>query len=152
MAKMKIKLEIIGDRELKQKLERLGQRAQAALVKANQAGAEPLVNTANSKAPGPNIQQGAVKVDGGRAESSIGPDADHWYYAFAEYGSSRHEITGSPLVFEGRSGRLIVIGKVDHPGHAAEPFLRPAADQEQDAARDAAGKVFWAEVEKEIIG
>lgn len=151
MAKVKMKVEIVGDEQLKLKLQRLGQRAQGALVKANQAGAEPVKGTANSKAPGPHIHQGPVKVNGGRAESSIGPDKEHWYYTFAEFGATRHEITGEPLVFEGRNG-LVITRKVDHPGHPADPFLRPAAEQERDAARDAAGKVFRAEIDKETIG
>ena len=154
MAKARIKLEIVGDKALKEKLERLGRRAQAALVKANQAGAEPIKDTANSKAPGPHIHQGPVKLDGGKATSSIGPDSDHWYYTFAEYGATAHEIKAKEapaLVFWGRYG-LIETDKVNHPGRPAAPFLRPAADQEKDNARDAAGRVFWAEVEKECIG
>lgn len=174
----KIKMEIIGDEELKRKLQRLGQRAQAALVKANQAAGEPVINTANTKAPGPHVVQSKVKLDGGRAESDIGPDKDHWHYQFAETGATAHEIgagkkarralriagggrasqsalqeatANSILAFVGRYG-LVVTKKVNHPGHSAEPFLRPAANQEKDAARDAAGRVFWREIEKECDG
>ena len=76
----------------------------------------------------------------GRAVAEIGPDADHWYYRFAETGAGRHEIKAAPggaLVFEGREDTQFA-KKVDHPGFAARPFLRPAIEGRQSDATHAA--------------
>lgn len=151
MAKKTISLELTGDRELKSKLDALGVRARAALLDAAKAGAEVIEAAAEPNAPGPFIIIGNEKVEGGVASVEIGPDEEHWYFRFFEFGATQHEIKGSPLVFEGDAG-LVVTRKVGHPGMAAEPFLRPAADEKKDAAKDAAGQVFRAEIERLTIG
>jgi HK97 gp10 family phage protein len=143
-------MEISGDRELKRKIEQLKGRARAALLDAAEAGAGIIKRAAEPNAPGPHIEIGNEKVKGGVAEVEIGPDREHWYYRFFEFGAGQHEIKGSPLVFEGNSG-TVVTGKVSHPGMAAEPFLRPAADKNEDEVRDEAGKVFRREIDR-IVG
>lgn len=142
----KIKLE--GDQELKRKLEQLKGKARGALLDAAKAGAEPIQDDAQRDAPGGEpILIGNEKIDGGTAEVDIGFDEEKWFLRFFEFGATAHEITGSPIAFEGENG-LVMTGKVDHPGMPAKPFLRPAADNNKDSARDAAGKVFKAEIDK----
>lgn len=150
MAKRGVTIKLEGDKELKRKLDLLGRRAQAALLKAAEAGAQVIETAAEQKAPGPHIVIGNQKVDGGRAEVDIGPDKEHWHYQFFETGATGHEIKGSPLVFEGEQG-LIVTKKVNHPGMPAEPFLRPAIDGKREETKDAAGKVFKAEIDQLVI-
>ena len=142
-------LKLIGDKDLKRKLDQLGVKARVALLPAARAGAKPIQRVANQKAPGPNIVTGNEEVEGGRAEISIGPDKEHWYYGFFEFGATEHEIKGKPLLaFEGDSGPVITKRIKSHPGMPAEPFLRPAADSQKNAAKDEAGKVFRVEINK----
>jgi HK97 gp10 family phage protein len=166
-------LKMKGDKELKEKLDRLGKYARAALLTAAKAGADPIRGAAQINSPGGEpILIGNEKIDGGTAEVDIGFDEEKWYLRFFEFGSSTHEVTGKKenyvsfkhrkskknqapeqrkvvgsLAFEGRNG-LIITKSVEHPGMAAKPFLRPAADSKQDAARDAAGEVFRKEIDK----
>lgn len=132
---------------MKAKLEALGARARGALLEAAGAGSEVIRNEADRLAPGPHIITGNERVEGGVAEVSIGPDEEHWYYRFFEFGATDHEIRGNPLVFQGEAG-LVVTRRVNHPGMAARPFLRPAASGMKEQAKDAAGQVFRAEIEK----
>lgn len=140
-------VKITGDAELKRKLAQLGTKARGALLDAAMAGGEVIEQAAEPKAPGPHIEIGHEKIDGGRASVEIGPDKEHWFYQFFETGASRHEIKGSPLVFEGERG-LVITQKVDHPGIPAAPFLRPAMQSKKDAARDAAGRMFRRVIDK----
>jgi HK97 gp10 family phage protein len=150
MAKRAVTVRLEGDKELKRKLDLLGRRARGALLKAAEAGAEVIENAAEQRAPGPHIVIGNQKVEGGRAEVDIGPDKEHWHYQFFETGATGHEISGSPLVFEGEAG-LVVTKKVNHPGMPAEPFLRPALSDKREDAKDAAGRVFKAEIDQLVI-
>lgn len=142
-----VKVEIRGDDELKRKLEMLGAKARAVLLDAARAGAEEIEREATRLAPEPHIHVGGEKVDGGAAEVSIGPDDDHWYYRFFEFGATQHEIKGNPLVFEGEN-RLIVTRRVNHPGMPARPFLRPALDTRKEASVKRVGETFRREIDR----
>ncbi|MBI9042923.1 MAG: hypothetical protein JEZ06_00470 [Anaerolineaceae bacterium] len=144
------KVELVGDKELKHKLDLLGRRARAALLQATRAGAEPIRAQANSMAPSPHVEMSEVKLDlqvGGRAEIKIGPDKAHWYHQFAETGATAHEIKGAPLAFLGNLG-WVITGMVKHPGRPAAPFLRPAMVEVRDAVLREAGEVFRREIER----
>ena len=147
MAKVS-KLRIEGSNELKQKLEMLKGKARVALIPSAEAGAGPIADEMHRLAPdGTEIFIGNQKLGDGTAEVDIGFDEEKWYLRFFEYGATDHEIKGSPLAFEGESG-LVITGGVSHPGMPARPFMRPAADTKKDEAKDAAGKVFKAEIDK----
>jgi HK97 gp10 family phage protein len=96
---------------------------------------------------GTEIFLGNQKLGDGTAEVDIGFDEEKWFLRFFEFGASDHEIKGAPLAFEGESG-LVITGSVQHPGMPAKPFMRPAADNKKDEARDAAGDVFRKEIDK----
>lgn len=152
MPKMKIVME--GGEELKAKLRALGQAVVRINREAALAGAEVIEDAAEMRAPGPHISKEVVRADENQAEVAIGPDKEHWYYQFTETGATRHEIKaakGGVLAFLGDSG-LVITKKVDHPGMAAKPFLRPAMNTQRDAAKDKAGEVFREEIEKASRG
>ena len=153
----KVTVKLVGDKELEKKIMLLATRVNGAVRKGAEAGAKIIEDAAERDAPGPFIASGNEKVIAtGTVEISIGPDKEHWEYQFVETGATRHEIAagkkkGAPyLVFEGRKG-LVVTKKVQHPGMAARPFLRPAMKQQKDAAVAATGKVFRAEIDKLVI-
>lgn len=140
-----VKLE--GGEELLEALRQIDANMKAVLRAATLEGAQPVVDAANSMAPGPHIEAEVVRATIGEATVAIGPDQEHFYYRFFETGAAGHEIAGSPLAFEGSAG-LIVTASVAHPGMAAKPFLRPALDEKGDDARDALGAALRVEIEK----
>lgn len=130
---MTIKFELEAT-ALRADIKRLGDAWNDVLEVAVMAAAEVIEDAARGKAPGPNIDTELESSERGRAEAHVGPDADHWYYKFAETGAQAHAITAQnarALKFVTGDFRKSVF----HPGFAARPFLRPAKDQAGDAAR-----------------
>lgn len=120
---LKITGAIFGAKELQKALDELPKSlSKAALREALKKVSKPIVDVARLKAP---------KSTGGGAESidvrnnpslkpvgvSIGPDRDHFYMSFQEFGTSRH--TG-------------------------QPFLRPAWDENSHKILPEFGKILWA--------
>lgn len=137
MAK-RVRANVEGGTELLQKMHRMGLDVGAILEQAAMAGAELIANAANQIAPEAKIGTEVAWNERGQAAVNIGPPAEKWYWRFLEFGATAHEITGNPLIFQGDSG-LVIIGRVEHTGIAATPFLRPAFDDRKDAAVDATG-------------
>jgi hypothetical protein len=81
-----------------------------------------------------------VEIDSkGNAVAKIGPDEEHWYYRFYEFGATAHEIQGKPLlIFEGENGPVFSKQVQNAGGTPADPFLRPALDSQADEASQAA--------------
>lgn len=132
-----------GDEELLANFDALIEVMESAIVQAGLAGADVVVQAANAKAPGPHNVVQIDKVSPEHVELRIGPDKDHWFYRFFERGTQPHEIGlknrqalrfGAEPIFA-RSG--------EHPGMAAQPFLRPAIDEKRQAVLDAMGRVYW---------
>ena len=129
---------IKGGEKLLAKLQRMGVDVDKALEAAAVAGATVIAKGANPRAPAPLIDVEVVERSRGHVEVDIGPPDEKWYWRYKETGAAPHEITGTPLAFEGDEG-LIITGGVAHKGMAADPFLRPAFDSERDRATDAVG-------------
>ncbi len=127
-----------GDVLLKE-LVALGGNVRSTARTAVRAGAKVIQAQAEKNAeaiatrPAKHTQIKISQRTAGRIEAMIGPSKKKWFYRYFEMGVSRHEISGSPLVFEGDQG-LVVIGSVQHPGIAARPWLRPAFDATQTSA------------------
>lgn len=142
-----IRVELVGERELLAKLDSLGISAKRLLEEAVSAGAAIVRDAAREQAPGPEIEMELERSSETSATAEVGPDKDHWYYRFHEFGAGTHAIAGNPLlVFDGDSG-VVRTHEVSHPGMAARPFMRPAMDGKQDEASDAMGKTFNAGIE-----
>lgn len=140
MAKVTVHLE--GEEELKAALEALARAARGAILeRAANDGAEVIRAGAARRAPGPYIEKAVAQQADYAVEVEIGPDEDHWYYGFAETGAAGHAIgpkNRKALAFEGRGGEVVRFG-VEHPGRPAEPFLRPAIDEDGPEAVEATG-------------
>lgn len=91
---------------------------------------------------------GVVKSNGKFA--AIGPDAEHWYLRFFEFGAKPHDIAGKGkmLKFEGRDGTVFVASAKQTGGVKMRPFLRPAVDNRGADAVRAMGDVLKREIEK----
>jgi len=138
MGRSNISVKVDGGEGLIRKLEAMGKNVSDELEPAALAGAGVIQIAANMRAPGPHVEMDVAERGDRRVSVDIGPDEAHWYYRFFETGAGPHEITGSPLVFEGRSG-TVVTRRVGHPGMAARPFLRPAFDGERRKAEGEVG-------------
>lgn len=158
MRRGRVRIELIGDKELKEQIRQLGDRVQAINSKACRAAQVPILDEANALAPGPHIiaLQSKLESNENLAVVNIGPDKEHWYYQFDETGASAHEIkagrsAGARLAFKGISG-LVITRSVNHPGKSARPFLRPAMTHNREQAQKIAGQVFLAEINKVANG
>lgn len=181
--------------EFNRKLERLAQAVREEVVKtALAAGGAVVQSAAEQKAPGPyigvEVMKGSELMKGWRSGAAqgikpnalyvaIGPDKEHWYYRFHEYGVKAHGVSKrkrtrkeiNARIEQGRTararlkreyagkrpamvfsidGKLIFARKVK--GYAAKPFLRPAADSQGPAAMQAIGQVLKREIEKAARG
>lgn len=137
-------VKVLGTEELNRKFRELLSETKAVLQEAALKGAEVMQAAANDKAPGPHIQTHVSKRRALWAEVEIGPDRAHWYYQFLEYGAQPHTIAPhkAKMLRWFMDTGPVYARLVRHPGIPAEPFLRPAFDESQDAAKDAAGEVI----------
>lgn len=139
MAKNIVTFELAGAEGLLEGLDEIGKQVRRALSRAAQAGARVIQEAANEDAPGRFIVTRVRKATQEMAEVGIGPDREHWYYTFFEYGATAHEIAGRgmlSLAWEA-AGQWIFRRRVHHPGMPARPFLRPAFDENQERAVEA---------------
>jgi HK97 gp10 family phage protein len=81
----------------------------------------------------------------------IGPDKKHWHYRFFEFGATKHDIkpkNKSAIAFEGRNGLIVTGSATATGGVRMRPFMRPAVDENKDAAVVAMGNVLANSIEK----
>jgi HK97 gp10 family phage protein len=156
MARDRIDVKLEGAEELIEELRALGVNVKRSVRGAVRAGAKVIQEAAEANARGVTGSSGKhvrIKVSARSkefVEAEIGATKKKFQLPFFETGVQPHEITGSPLVFEGDKG-LIVIGGVRHPGMPAQPWLRPALDVKRDAAVEAMGETLRAAIEEARI-
>lgn len=146
----RIKAKLEGGDELLKVLRELGISVDDVLEAAVLAGAEVIREEAAGNAPG----SGAIakEIDAkkpGNVTAAVGPDKAHWYYQFLETGAQAHEIgpdTRQAMMFEGSEGEKFS-RSIQHPGMAADPFLRPAVDGKRQDAVDSVGQVIRKAIE-----
>ncbi len=129
------------------------------------AGGIIIRDAANEKAPGPHIV--CIVVTGrtlmksrrfrglgaGRELKSnmryaaIGPDADHWYYRFSEFGATKHDISVRDTGYVAFEGIVRAWAK-QSGGTRMRPFLRPAVDDFGQEAVNAMANVLKIEIAK----
>lgn len=139
---IEFRAELKGTREAIMRLQKVGADVEQVKKRAAEAGGEVIRTAADRNAPGPHIVM-ETTVKGSRAQVHIGPDDEHWYYRFFETGVGPHDIdpkNSSVLRFIDQ-GELIFTRLVgDHPGMPAQPFLRPALDENVNQAVEAVAR------------
>lgn len=135
---MVYRAKIEGADALVRALVKAGMDVGQALEAATQAGANLIQQAANGYAPEPLIATEVVKRKPLRVEIEIGPPDDKWQWRFVESGTQPHEIPGPITVWY--EGRVHLVGGAQHPGGAAQPFLRPAFDAQRKPAVTALGE------------
>ena len=138
MTKDTITVSLEGGEDLLKAIRNADMSVRSVLRAATLAGGQVVASAAAGSAPGPEIIAEVLEASAAGVEVGIGPDKEHWFYQFLETGAAAHEITGTPLIFEGREG-MVKTAKVSHPGMAARPFLRPAHDSTQTEQSDTLG-------------
>jgi HK97 gp10 family phage protein len=135
------------------------------IEKALLAGGGVIHSAAQARAPGPielQIVTGRTlkrRVDSNFARvvkanakvAAIGPDADHWYYRFFEFGAKVHDIAPKrvkALLLRGIDSARFAAKALRTGGTRMRPFLRPAVDENGDAAVAAMGRVLADELRK----
>ena len=140
----RVTAKVEGGEELLRRLEKMGLDVTRVLAIAAQAGAQVIADTANGLAPSPNVLiEGDTKASSkNKVTLNIGPSEEKWYWRFLETGAVGHGISPrskKALAFE-VDGERVLAWAVQHPGMAAQPFLRPAFDKEKDNATKAVGE------------
>ena len=138
MAKDTITVSLEGGEDLLKAIRDADMSVRSVLRAATLAGGRVVADAAKGSAPGPEIIAEVLEASAAGVEVGIGPDKEHWHYQFLETGAAAHEITGTPMIFQGREG-MVKTARVSHPGMAARPFLRPAHDSTQREQEDTLG-------------
>lgn len=149
------RVQLEGGAELVRRLHEAGGNARKTLRGATRAGAQPVAADADARIPPTRIKKRVVVRVSSPQRDTMAARIKFakrvWYLRFREEGVTAHEIKGWPLVFEGNNG-LVVARKINHPGQAAHPMLRPALTTKQHEAVAAMGEAFRkAVVEAEIL-
>lgn len=137
---------IEGDEELLENLNALLEVMNYAIVEAGLGGGEILLDAATARAPGPNLAMQIEEVDQEHVEVRIGPDDEHWYYRFFEFGAQPHEINVENRAALRFGAEAIFAASGEHPGTPAQPFLRPALDEKQDEVLKKMAQIYWARI------
>lgn len=169
--KAKLSLDKTSYDNFKQQLKLLERAARKEVIEeALMAGGSIIHSAAQSRAPGP-IE---IVIVGGRTLRkrvdpkfaavvksnaklvAIGPSAKKWWYRFFEFGATPHDIrplrgTGV-IAFPGDDGMVFARFAKRTGGVTMRPFLRPAVDQNKDAAVNAMGTVLAREIKKAARG
>ncbi len=108
-------------------LAELGEAASDVLLEAVRAGGQVIQQEAGSRVPGYNDESIILiekEVSPDAVSVEIGPDRDHFYLTFVEYGTEAH------LIEPDQAQALLIDGQfaagANHPGSNAQPFLRPS--------------------------
>jgi HK97 gp10 family phage protein len=122
----------IDDAELRRQLKRLeGVAGERVLRSSLRAGATPIRKAAKENAPrrtGELADSIKTRTKKDKAYGFLAYVlAGAWYAHFPEFGVKPHFQKRSKR-FGGRTKRRV------HPGHAAQPYLRPAFDEKKDEA------------------
>lgn len=144
-----INMQLEGSEDLLRELRELGIKLPKVLRGATLAGARIIQADANESAPSPRVVKQLRMKGKETCEATIGPDFDHWFHLFLEYGTVAHEISpkaASVLALEIGSETGFSAGHAVS-GIAARPFLRPALDRNAEAVTNKAGDVIYEFIE-----
>ena len=130
---------ITGELELMNRLNSMADHLKKDITKeALMAGAEVVKREMSAKAHGSIAQSVEIEFPEttGIPTVKIGPDKDHWYAAFQEFGAVPHivRIKSKHILSDGGDfyGR-----EVRHPGLRKDPFVRPAIDDHEAEVKTA---------------
>lgn len=138
---LEVQVRIDGGESLLREMRALGIRVSSAMRSAMRAGARVIRQRAEELAPSRRVRRrratrtvASVRRD--VVTIRVAPTKRRWYLRLVETGTAPHVIRarrGRVLVFQGRRG-AVAVQVVQHPGARAAPWLRPAFEQQREAA------------------
>lgn len=138
MAKQGITLSLTGVDDVVAALKKAGLNVEDGLEEICNAGAQVVQASIEQKAPG-SIGAGIVRETTEKSKKrvtvSTGPDNERWYARFLEFGTGPHRVR--PDVKKALRIGDGAYGGANHPGMAARPFMRPAADESGEGVKKA---------------
>ncbi len=153
MASNKVgRIEVRGDKELIAKLKRMGVNVSGVLEDAVRAGATMIERDADRMAPNPFIDQNVAKRTPDMVQIDVGPDREHWYYRFWEFGTSAHGPVRKEAMKIYYEGQFVTFTRGQVPGLGARPFLRPAYQNNRTAAEAKISEAIYTVVIRETHG
>lgn len=167
---MPLSIDIRGFPELAKKLHDLGNAlSEDVLEAAVRAGAKIARDAAAAKAPrdptsgdhmGDHIVVRTIEKDGVHAVAGVAPvrwtpekgndEGKYFYWRFLEYGTSGHVPTEARPTSGGGTKRVKIIGAGKVGAIRAQPFMRPAVDENEDAITKAIADRLRKEIEKVV--
>ena len=147
----KPEIEMTGEKELAKALEALGSAVADKLEGIAHAGATPVKEAAKDKAPqlsgdlSDKMTQETLEKSKTAVEVGVGPDKDTFWGLFIEFGVGAHHV--KHVVAQALQIEQGFAVSADIPAIPAQPFLRPALDENIDAAINAI-----AEEAKKVLG
>jgi len=132
-------IKVEGIDEVVRELERRQGNLREALEAIVLAGGEVIRQAAISRSDGKiaaNMTKEPISKSAKRIEVGIGPSRREWYARLIETGTGAHTV-------KRKRAKALNIGQMgfralmQHPGMKARPFLRPALDENGDAAQAA---------------
>lgn len=145
---MRVKMTVSGVDEIRRRLERLGvDTAQEYIREAGREGAKVIQEDASERIQlGPHrdhlrdsIVIEETREQDGRIDFAIGPDKDHYWGRFVEFGHAVVRVTNRIKGPSGRTKRRITINLGQVPPH---PFLRPALDTKRREANQRVAEIL----------
>lgn len=108
--------------------------------------AEIIYKPAAADAPGDGsgVIMGTIERVPGRARVGVGADTDHFYYQFAETGRGAYMIRAvdaDALLIPNHGDEFFESAQI--PAIPAQPFLRPAFDENIQKVKQAIGEGIW---------
>lgn len=145
MAKVSFGITIKNEAEVRKAIQAMGKKVEDVLEAAMIAGAETLIQAADSRAPAPgNILHETVDKSRKKVTVHVGPSSKKWYYRLLEKGlpAGRNRVRKSGL----KALKMFIDGRVVYAkktkGFPARPFLRPAVDERKEKISAEAGEII----------
>jgi len=133
---MRIRVEIKGSKELQNALKKIPKNAtRRSLAKAAKAGAEPILRSAKQKAP----------VDTGRLRDSLRST-----FAYQSSRAVRVQVASSLKPKKGSWHSYDYYQEFGTSFHPAQPFMRPAVDEQHENAVEQTRKTMEEAVLEEV--
>ena len=133
---MRIRVEIKGSKELQNALKKIPKNAtRRSLAKAAKAGAEPILRSAKQKAP----------VDTGRLRDSLRST-----FAYQSSRAARVQVASNLKPEGGSRHSYDYYQEFGTSFHPAQPFMRPAVDEQHDNAVEQTRKTMEEAVLEEV--
>jgi HK97 gp10 family phage protein len=138
-------IQVEGLEQVVRELRRRGADVQAALEQICHAGAEPILDNAQARAPqriAETLEKQTTTKGATKVVVTIGPTKAKHIARFTEFGTKPHRIVARKAGGRKRGSKALavpgfgVFRSVQHPGAQKRPFMRPAYNANRATAQE----------------